>query len=359
MKKRLLSLLGLLLIAIVATLAQEKRPIASFVTESHDFGKIDEMGGPATFKFDFTNIGSEPLVLSNVVASCGCTTPSWPKEPILPGAKNSIIVSYNPAGRPGRFEKNITVTSNTEPATIILKIMGEVIPKPPSIEDIYPQLLDSLRMKSTQIAFNNIAPNEKSVQTTEVYNSMSKPLKVAFNQIPTFIKIKINPEVIQPKGKANIEVTYDAAIKNDWGFVFDRIGVIFNDKPSANTLTVSANIQEDFSKLTPEQKANAPKIELDDINFNFDTIKSGDKVTHNYIVKNTGKSDLIIRKLSPTCGCTAVNLKSSVIKSGESTTIATEFNSVGKSGTQNKTITLISNDPLNPKTILWIKGTIK
>jgi hypothetical protein len=292
------------------------------------------------------------------VASCGCTTPNWPKEPILPGAKSTITVTYNPAGRPGRFEKTITVTSNAEPATQLLKILGEVIPKTPTIEDKYPQSIDGLRMKATQIAFNNIAPNAKATQTAEVYNSTDTPMKVTFNEIPKFVTIKITPEVIQPKGIALIEATYDAAIKNDWGFVFDRVGLVLNDKPSTNKLAISANIQEDFAKLTDEQKKNAPKIEIDNVNFDFDTIKTGEKVTHEYIVKNTGKSDLIIRKLAPSCGCTVANMKSQVIKAGESTSIATEFNSAGKSGSQNKTITLISNDPTNPKMILWIKGVI-
>jgi len=281
------------------------------------------------------------------------------KNPYCQGQKNSITVTYNPAGRPGRFEKSITVTSNAEPATQTLKIFGEVIPKTPTIEDLFPQNIDSLRMKSNQIAFNNIAPNAKGTQTTEVYNSSSASMKISFNEIPKFVTIKITPEVILPKGKAIIEATYDAAVKNDWGFVYDRVGLVINGKPSTNKLAISANIQEDFAKLTDEQKKNAPKIEIDNVNFDFDTIKTGEKVTHEYVVKNTGKGDLIIRKLNPSCGCTAVNMKSQVIKPGESTSIATEFNSTGKSGSQNKTITLISNDPTNPKTILWVKGVIQ
>jgi hypothetical protein len=360
MNKKFINILALMLFTLATfTNAQEKKPIGSFTTESHDFGKINESDGSVSFKFDFTNVGGEPLVLSNVVASCGCTTPNWPKEPVLPGAKNSITVTYNPQGRPGRFEKTITVSSNADPATQTLRIMGEVIPKTPTTEDIYPQNIDGLRMKVTQIAFNNIAPAEKATQTTEVYNSTAAPMKVAFNEIPKFVTIKITPEVIQPQGKAIIEASYDAAVKNDWGFVFDRIGLVINDKPAANKISISANIQEDFSKLTEEQKKNAPKIEVDNINFDFDTIKTGEKVKHEYVVKNTGKSDLNIRKLSPSCGCTAVNLKSQVIKPGESTTIMAEFNSTGKSGSQNKTITLISNDPTNSKTILWIKGVIQ
>ena len=79
-------------------------------------GKINEADGRVTTVFEFTNEGMVPLVLTNVRASCGCTTPKWTREPIEPGQKGNITVTYNPNGRPGRFQKTVTITSNaTEP----------------------------------------------------------------------------------------------------------------------------------------------------------------------------------------------------------------------------------------------------
>jgi hypothetical protein len=108
----------------------QKNCKATFAVESHDFGTINESDGPVTFVFEFTNSGTDPLLLKNVQASCGCTTPDWPKDPILPGKKGIIKVTYNPAGRPDSFEKNITVTSDGNPGTQVLKIKGIVSPKP-------------------------------------------------------------------------------------------------------------------------------------------------------------------------------------------------------------------------------------
>ncbi len=110
--------------------AQQKNGKAVFVTEMHDFGNINESDGPVTFVFEFTNAGTDPLVLKNVQASCGCTTPDWPKGPILPGKKEHIKVTFNPSGRPGNFEKTITVTSDGNPGTQYLRIKGIVISKP-------------------------------------------------------------------------------------------------------------------------------------------------------------------------------------------------------------------------------------
>lgn len=361
MKKLFVNMLILMFVAgLQASIAQTKGPQASFAKEVHDFGKINEADGPVTYKFEFTNVGAAPLIISNVSASCGCTTPNYPKEPILPGAKNSITVSYNPANRPGRFDKTITVFANTEPANIILRITGDVIPKQPSLEDMYPNDIQGLRLKSSQIAMNNIAPNAVSTQNLEVYNSTDGPLKVGFKNIPKHIKIKITPETIAPKAKAMIEVVYDAKAKADWGFVFDAVELAINDKTNSNSrITITANIQEDFSKLTEDQKKNAPKIEFENATFDFGKVKQGEKIKFEYVYANKGNSDLVIRKVSPSCGCTAVANKNSVVKPGEKGVITSEFNTAGRTGSQSKTITIITNDPANPRVILWIKGTIE
>ncbi|MBV5342190.1 DUF1573 domain-containing protein, partial [bacterium] len=103
-----------------------------FEKSSHDFGKINEEEGKATIVFNFTNKGNAPMVVSRVQASCGCTTPTWTKEPIEPGKKGTITVAYNPLGRPGAFTKTISVYSNAAEEVVNLTIRGEVIPKPTS-----------------------------------------------------------------------------------------------------------------------------------------------------------------------------------------------------------------------------------
>ncbi len=95
-----------------------------FKAEMHDFGTVPE-GPTADYEFTFTNTGKEPLILQNVSASCGCTTPSWSKEPVLPGKTGSVKASFSTAGRGGQpFNKTITVTSNA--GTKVLTIKGNV-----------------------------------------------------------------------------------------------------------------------------------------------------------------------------------------------------------------------------------------
>jgi len=106
-------------------------PGIAFANLTHDFGKINESDGAVTTTFEFTNNGTEPLILSEVRASCGCTTPDWTKEPVAPGATGFVKATYNTKGRPGMFDKSITVKTNATAEgleTIRLNIKGEVIP---------------------------------------------------------------------------------------------------------------------------------------------------------------------------------------------------------------------------------------
>lgn len=92
--------------------------------ETKDFGKIPQ-GTPVTATFKFKNTGKIPLVISNVQASCGCTTPNYSREPIAPNETGFIMATYN-AANPGTFNKNVTVTANVEGGSVVLYLKGEV-----------------------------------------------------------------------------------------------------------------------------------------------------------------------------------------------------------------------------------------
>ena len=135
MKKVLFSLL-MIFVATAGTntvVAQDVKSGATieFAKDVHDYGTI-ENGANGTCTFDFTNTGNAPLIISNAKGSCGCTVPSWPKEPIAPGATSKITVKYD-TKRPGAINKSVTITSNaTDAPTKVIRIKGNVKPKPES-----------------------------------------------------------------------------------------------------------------------------------------------------------------------------------------------------------------------------------
>jgi len=344
---------------IVPLLSQTVQPKISFNEDTHDFGKFKEEDGKVTYKFEFINTGGSDLIIQNVTASCGCTAPRWTREPVPPGATGYVAATYNPAGRPGAFRKYVTVISNSDPASVRLTIAGEVEAKARTIEDDYGYAMGPMRLKSNHLAFGNLSNTATSEKELEIVNTSSEEIKVAFQNVPKHVTIKMEPSVLKPNQKGVIAATYNAPMRNDWGFVIDRMSLDINGKTDrAYSLVVSANIEEDFSSLSQAELDKAPVLSVDDPEFKFGTIDQGAKVEHTYVLTNSGKSDLLIRKVSASCGCTAVQPEKTVIAPGESVNIKTVFNSAGKVGNQNKTVTIITNDPKKSKMILWVKGEV-
>ncbi len=117
-----------ILLATGMVSAQDKdKAVISAETTKFDFGTIKEADGKVSHTFEISNTGNKPLVITRVIASCGCTTPEWPKEPIAPGKTGNIKVTFNPEGRPGPFSKTISVYSNGKVGSFIMSIRGEVV----------------------------------------------------------------------------------------------------------------------------------------------------------------------------------------------------------------------------------------
>src|SRR5882762_4129853 len=128
MKKLMLICAVVLGFAFTASAQDSEKAEFKFNEEKHDFGKIPQ-GIPVTTVFEFTNIGKEPLILTDVRPTCGCTIADYTKTPVKSGDKGLIKITYN-AINPTPFTKTIVVTSNAKTPTKNLIIVGEVIAKP-------------------------------------------------------------------------------------------------------------------------------------------------------------------------------------------------------------------------------------
>lgn len=121
MKQLLFSLFASLLLSVGAIAQSEM----TFDSKLHDFGDIKQ-NIPATYEFEFKNEGTAPLIINGAEASCGCTVPNYPKEPIMPGKSGKITVTYN-AEKVGPFKKTVTIDSNDPNSPTELRIEGTVV----------------------------------------------------------------------------------------------------------------------------------------------------------------------------------------------------------------------------------------
>ncbi len=108
------------------TIDADKMPVLEFESDFHDFGRVIQ-GEKVSFGFKFTNTGKSDLIISNVSSSCGCTVPDFPKTPVKPGESHKIDVKFDSEGRRGYQNKTVTINSNTQPSTQVIRIKAEII----------------------------------------------------------------------------------------------------------------------------------------------------------------------------------------------------------------------------------------
>jgi hypothetical protein len=337
-----------------------QQPVITLDKTSHDFGKINEADGRVTTVFTIKNEGMAPLVLSNVRASCGCTTPNWTREPIEPGQTGTITVTYNPNGRPGRFQKTVTITSNATEPTKRVTIKGEVIPKQAKPTNKYTIAVGGLNMKSKELNFGNITKGDTKVSELEYTNLSGAVHEVALavNGNDTWMENQVTLTPIKDKEVGKFVFAIDTKATNLYGPVEAYAYVVVDGKKELTEtykLTIKANIVEDFSSLTIEQKQQSPILETKSV-VDLGTIAAGKHLKGQIHVKNIGVNPLQIRRAYSVDKQIALK-PCKAVKSGRTGNIQVDINTKGRNpGKYSREVVIISNDyehSIQKVTLMW------
>lgn len=360
--KKLLSIFSL---ALCATMMMAQDPVITFTKTEHDFGKINEADGRVTTIFEFKNEGMAALILSNVRASCGCTTPKWTREPVEPGQTGQITVTYNPNGRPGRFQKTITVTSNAKEPTTKLYIKGEVIPKPAKPVNNYPVQMGELSLKSKSVNFGTLKKGQKMQREIEYANHTDHEISVELATLgeANYLISQTSLQKVQPQETGKFIFIFDSEVCKLYGPVNTTALVVVNGKQINSEeykLSFKAEVIEDFSALTTEQLQQAPIIKAD-AEINLGVIAAGKKAKAVIDVQNIGANPLYIRRVYNPNDVLTVIAPKGAIKSGKKAEIKIDLNAMMDGapmaqGAYSRMITIYANDPKQSKkniTISW------
>lgn len=207
--------LSFLIVALLfsATIFSQESGI-SFKETTHDFGTVSEDAGKISYDFEFTNTGNTPVALTNVKASCGCTTPEWTKEPVAPGKKGTIKVTYTTTGRPYKFNKPVTVTSsaNGVTSTTTLYIKGDVTPKSqsPNFQATSATSFEGLSLSKNQLSFS-LVQNDKKMEFIELENKGNSSVKIEMGKTPDYITVTSNVKELKPGAKETLVIVCDAS----------------------------------------------------------------------------------------------------------------------------------------------------
>lgn len=332
---------------------------------TYNFGTIAESEGLASHAFVVKNAGNAPLVITRVTASCGCTQPEWTKEPIASGKTGEVKVTYNPKGRPGPFYKTVSIFSNGKKGSYTLAIKGNVTPKTDRPTFTYPYSIGDLKLHTKTILFSSIRPDETQGENISIMNDGKASVALHLGKGPSYLTAEINPKTLQPGESGEITFLLDAHEAKRLGRISVEIPLVVEaagKKAVTETISVAANIIDNFSKMTAAEKANAPIAELSGTLLNFGVLPDkgsiipliGGKVSGTVDITNTGKSPLMIHSFTTDDERIDISGGKKQIKPGTTATFKISIRPKDIKTKLEALINVVCNDPNGPVRLIKV-----
>lgn len=355
MRRVLLAMVSLLFCSVIWGQTGHTTAL-EFESVVHNFGKISLNDGPQKCSFAYKNVTDKPVVINNVISSCGCSVAEWQKAPIMPGATGKIDVTYLNDQGPYPFDKTFTVYISSSEKPIILRITGIVYEKGKSLTEQFPARFGPLGMRT---AVQNGGQIEQGLQRSEsenVVNLSDKKVRIGFANITPGLKISVKPAILEPGESAIISYTIDTKAALHWGKTRYSASFLCNGAEQKQKFVTETVIVTPYTSLSKEEIDNGPKVTLKKSSVEFSKAKVGEKIAATYTLTNTGESKLKIYKVE-TSGSMKVNCPAN-IESGESVKIDVVITPKKPNNYEVFTITLITNSPERPLVNLYASGEV-
>lgn len=335
------------------------QPRFSSNKETHSFGQI-EWKHPVSVQYIITNTGDQPLLLTNVDPSCACSVAQWTQTPIAPGEKGTVTVEFD-AKALGHFDKSVAVYSNAEPHLAYLHFTGEVVREIKDFSKTYPYLIGQIRLDKNEIDFPDTHRGQNPVIRIGVANLSDRSYEPVLMHLPSYLDMKVEPNVLQKGEKGIITLTLNTEKLTDLGLTQASVYLsrFTGDKVSEeNEIPLSAILLPDFTGLTDADRMNAPAVSLSETDIDLSALLAKKKkVKHDIQLTNTGRSPLQISKLQLFNPALGVGLKKSVLQPGETARLRVTVDKKNIAKTKRHLrILMITNDPVHPKVMINIKA---
>lgn len=352
-------------LTVAASLAADAGVTVNWLNPTHSFGAFQEETGPVTCTFLGVNTGTDSLVVLDARANCGCTRPAYSRKPVAPGDTVKISVTFHPEGRPGRFDKQVRVTTNAEGSPSVLHVKGTVIGKPATLKARFPIAAGTARMSKDVCPLGQTYKGHVLASSIQIYNGGSDTIRPYLKYLPKVFNAVFTPREILPGEQGVLSLTAYTSRLAEWGFVSDTL-VIVPDGGAAEehpvTVETTMIVNEDFSGLTPEQRADAPSARVAPGTLDFADINAADgKCTLELTISNVGRSDMLIRRIYSLNDAITIESVPNRIGAGKNKTVKVILDPSllpADAGILNERITLITNSPLNPNLVIRVVGRI-
>ncbi|MDR3250488.1 MAG: DUF1573 domain-containing protein [Tannerella sp.] len=339
-----------------------KVPVFKPLETSFNFGTIGESDGYAEHVFKFKNEGTSPLLITQVQASCGCTTPEWTTTPVEPGQEGVIILTFNPRGRLGSFNKSATVHTNEDGGYKRHKLIitGNVVNRPRDLNAYCKDTVGGVGIEDIVLEYNTFDPVGANKKTVYIKNSNPEAVYFTLDNVPDFMTVTY-PDSLKAEWPGEIAFAFDGTkTTGRKGRFNDLITLTVKDNTGnalgSETISLKANYIDDFNGLSPLQKVNSPTLEVQNVQLDLGEVKDGflglfgGSASKSFVLVNVGKSDLTVHSVSSDDPRVHTpNLNGKVIKVGES--LAVSVNVKAKEIGENNIDTdiyVVCNDPRGP-----------
>lgn len=271
------------------------------VTPEYSFGVIKEIDGKAFGTVELVNDGDKPDLIHSVRVSCGCTEAGYDEQTALPGDTLRVSFSYNPAGRPGRFRKNIRVYgSDPEPATIV--ISGVVIGSPLTLSQSYPEEAGPLRLTEREPDMGNLSADRSRHVFVTLVNQSTTPLLLKTHSPHKAVSTAVTPDTLLPGDLGTVSLYLNARDERRRGALTYDVPLtatpVDGSAPPAETiLTLRATILPDESDA--RATADGPWAECVPATVDLGEPERDGKIPFAFRIENHGKSDLHLNRLLP------------------------------------------------------------
>ena len=356
-----LKTLILLIICIFGSNILTAQAQLSFDPSEYDFGTIRETDGPVSHTFTGKNDSDRPLVILDVVTTCGCTVPEFSKQPILPGAETRITVTYDPTNRPGVFDRELWVYSSERKRIATLTIRGNVTPRPKSIEEQYPvDAGGGLRLSSTLCAFTYIYPGKRMQSAIGYANTSQREIRLELRPEITSGLLSVDyPQTIAPGARGQINLGYlIPADRPRYGTLRDAMQVFVDDR-SRDVRIVTHGIGADNPAEMPEGRA--PRCEVSENILKFGPVKhSAPEQRMRFALSNTGRGELVVRSVESGGHVTATLRPGTTVSPGRAAEAEVVLDPARQQyGVMSDFLIIVTNDPVRPMRRIRVTAIIE
>lgn len=325
--------------------------------KEYDFGLVKEAMGDAYGKVRIANTGTEPIVLTDVIPSCGCTAVDYPVDPVAPGDTAVINIVYDMRNRPGRIQKSLRVILNDyDVLTVYLK--GNVLGTPATLSTMYPVENGPLRLSNSRAMLGEVRHGETRNFFINAYNQSTDSLTLSASTSLPSLSIDLSEKKIGPGDIATFSIFFNSRDEQTIGPVELPMEITASDGTQTYPVPVilSAVVLQDFSGLTDEQLKNAPHIYVGQDRQDLGIV-SGKEAKFEFNLLNEGATDLKISRVYTYDKALKINKHPYEIKPDKTGKLEGVVDlSELPSGVFGLTINIISNDPHNPLKSVYVIG---